>query len=314
MVADPIQGVTSTTQSPPSTSGEIADAVTGINAGLNPIDVGGFGPDPIREHTAFLSDVWVSLLDSQYLDGTSYLATDGWIHSAEGLLYAMNEDDHAVSLDIALSLEILPEVWGIDQESLDFLSSIQARYGVAWATMSGNQNSEDILVWWLEWESPEGLRTEIGPLNTIDQDEIDIIRTVVPLMDGTMDDPQNYNFGGIIVIPSSIWSDFRDTVNSVSNNAIGAIVGVTTTSAIVAGSALAGAAATGGTAAVTAAAPVVAGAGAAIIGTVAAALVIVGLTAEQAYDRLLQQLEALGYNTDLMTEEEIEAVARSIFN
>jgi len=63
---NPIQGITSPTQSPPANAAEIADAITGINAGLTPIDVGSYSPTPIREHAAFLSSMWNVLFQSEF--------------------------------------------------------------------------------------------------------------------------------------------------------------------------------------------------------------------------------------------------------
>jgi len=103
-------------------------------------------------------------------------------------------------------------------------------------------------------------------------------------------------------------------VNTAYTQAAGAIVGVTTASTIVVYSTLKTAAATGTTAAIIAAGPKVTTAGAMIIGTVTAGFVVAHLTIQNAYEMLLEELEDRGYDTDLMTEEEIEAVAKTIFN
>jgi len=110
-LTDPIQGVTSTTQSPPANDAEIADAITGINAGLSPIDVGGFNPNPIREHTAFLVNVWDVLFTSDYHVESSYIQSSEWLTSPTGVIHAVNESGESVDIDVTLSLEILPEEW-----------------------------------------------------------------------------------------------------------------------------------------------------------------------------------------------------------
>lgn len=309
-LTDPIQGVTSTTQSPPSNAAEIADAITGINAGLSPIDVGDFSPDPIREHTKFLSDVWATLLDSNYINGTSYLITDEWISgSPSGSLSAHNENGHSVAIDVALSLEILPSEWGADQDTLNQLADNSIRFGIAWTTMSNQFESAHILVWWAEWMDSEGTSSAIGPLTTLSQDEIDLMLDIVPLMEDFYDDPLNYNFGDdTLLAPAGLWSDFRSAVSNAKNSAIGTIVGTTVAGILTVGLTIAG----GATAAVVG--TVVTATGATMVGIVVGALVVVHLVAEEAYNRLKEKLRNMGWDVDNMSRDQIIELARLLYH
>jgi len=311
-LTDPIQGVTSTTQSPPSNAAEIADAITGINAGLTPIDVGGFSPDPIREHTAFLSSMWNVLFQSEYSVENSTLISGQWITGPIGALSAVNENNQSVSIDIGLSLEILPEEFGYTPEDLVDLTEYSARFGIAWTTMSTTEATSNILIWWIEWDGPDGFTSRVGPLSTVEQSDNDLIRTIVPLMGDFFDNPLNYNIDSDSS-PLSLWSTFRERVSSSVINGIGAVVGTVTTAAIIAGASFVNsaiAAAAAGTAAAAVGPVVIAVAVAA--GTAVGAGLIIVLTIAEAYDQLLADLEAAGFDTSSMTREEIEAAARSL--
>tara|TARA_R110002111_G_C5985138_1_gene371453 strand:+ start:524 stop:1534 length:1011 start_codon:yes stop_codon:yes gene_type:complete len=232
---DPIQGVTSTTQSPPTTTGEINDAITGVNAGLDPVDAIGYKPYPIREHTAFLTSMWDELFDSAYVVDQSYITTGEWITGPTGVLNAANENGDTLEVDITLSLEVLPEQFSeIDQISLDTLASVSARIGMAWTTMT-NDNGVDanILVWWYQWNSPSGVETAIGPIDILAQDDIDLLAAVIPLMDGFFDNPFNYNIDNYNPDILSAWSRFRTAVLTAVVGAVATIVTAAVVAAIV---------------------------------------------------------------------------------
>lgn len=302
-LTDPIQGVTSTTQSPPANEAEIADAITGINAGLNPIDVGGFSPDPIREHTAFLTDMWSALLDSEYIADDSYLTTDEWVTGPTGLVNAVNENGNSVSIDIALSLELLPEEFGYDQETLGAISDISGRFGVAWTTMSNNQEASNILIWWVQWDGPNGISTEIGPLTTIDQENIDLLNDIVPLMNGFFDNPLNYNTLETLVGPLGIWSTFRTAIAIAVIVVAVTIIAVTVVGMIsVAG---VGAAALAGNATVAALGITVIKAGAAIVGAMITTSGGMMIADALAYNKLVTDLQLAGENLTGMTRDQI---------
>ncbi len=305
----PIQGVTSTTQEAPTTAEEINDVMTGLGAGVDIGDLIEPKPDPVREHTAFMSSMWDVLLDSDYVSGTSSLTTGEWITGPTGTVTATNETGNTLSIDIALSLEILPEEFSfIDQASLDALASVSARYGMAWTTMTNtDQVQADILVWWFQWSDTGSTHTALGPLTTVTQDDIVLWNYVVPLMNGFFDDPLNYNIDNYDPAIFSIWSDFRNavvgvTILGVASIAVATIEGTAATSLAVAATVAGG--------------PVsVAIATTAVVSTaVVTSAVVVGVsialyTAVQ-YQDLLDKLEAAGVPTDGLSFEEIVQAAR----
>lgn len=307
----PVQGVTSTTQAPPDSPAEFEDAATAIDAGVPASTAIGYEPAPIREHAAFLAGLWSNLLDSEYSSEASYLMTGAWTAMPSSVLTASNEDGHTLAVDVALSLEILPAQFGYDQETLDLLSSVSARFGVAWTTMTGSQAEANILVWWFEWTGPEGTSTAIGPLTTIEDEDIDLMRTIVPLMDGFFDDPLNYNIDGTLVFPEGIWSNFRTAIAIAVVVAVVAVLAVTVVGAIVvAGTA---AASLGGAATTAAVGAAALKAGAALVGSMIVASGGVYVANALAYNQLVQDLEDQGHNLDGMTKDEILALAHSLY-
>ena len=300
--ANPIQGITSTTQEAPATAAEVNDVMTGLAAGVGIGDLLQPKPDPTREHTAFMSSMWNVLLDSDYISDTSSLTTSEWITGPTGILTATNETGNTLSIDIALSLEILPEQFSsVDQESLDFLSAASARIGIAWTTMTGiDQVQSNILVWWYQWSDEGGTQTAIGPLDTIDQADIDMWRNVVPLMGDFFDNPLHYNIENYDSSMFGAWSRFRSRVGAAVTTAVSAVVGTMVRAAVIAAVATAGTATT------------VAIAAATVIGAVAAAIILVAGMSYLAYQNLLDDLEAAGYPVDFMLIEEIAEAALNL--
>ena len=252
------------------------------------------------------------LFQSEFSAEISTLISGEWITGPTGTLSAVNENNQSVSIDIGLSLEILPEEFGYTPEELADLTEYSARYGIAWTTMTTANATSNILIWWIEWDGPDGFTSRVGPLSTVEQSENDLVRTIVPLMGDFFDNPLNYNIDEYISDPLSIWSTFRNRVSNSVINGIGAVAGAATTLAITAGAAFVNAAiaAAAGTA-VVAVGPVVIAA-ALLAGVVVAAVVIISLTMIVAYDQLLEDLEDAGFDTSSMTREEIEAAARSL--
>ncbi len=232
---NPVQGITSTTQEAPATAAEVNDVMTGLSAGVGIGDLIQPKPDPIREHTAFLTSMWDVLLDSDYSAENSYLTTEEWITGPSGTLIATNENGNSVSVDITLSLEVLPEQWSfVDQESIDILTGVSARIGMAWTTMSNTDGAEsNILIWWYQWNSPTGIETAIGPIDTTTQEDVDLLAAVVPLMDGFFDDPLNYNIENYDPDIFSIWSRFRNTVLTAVVAGVALTVGAMVAAAII---------------------------------------------------------------------------------
>lgn len=308
----PVQGVNSVNQQPPATPPELQDAVVSIHAGATNPSVLDPQPHPIREHTAFLVSLWETLLGSAYHRATSHLTAGPWVSGPTGMTTAQNEVGNSVAVDVALSLELLPAEFGYDQQTLDTLAAVSARFGVAWTTMSGNQSSDHILVWWFEWAGPNGVQTDIGPLTTIDHEDIDMIRTIVPLMDGFFDEPLNYNINDILMSPasSSAWSRFRSAVAAATVVLAVAVIVVGTGGLIVvaatAAAALAGAATTGAVGAVAVTAVT------ATLGTMVVKTFDYYAANAQAYNRLVQELQNAGHNLSGMTKAEILALAESL--
>lgn len=312
-----IQAVTSTYQEAPTTPSEFNDVITGIDAGVDASNLITPAPNPIREHTAFLSSMWDTLFDSDYIAGTSYLLTSEWITGPTGMLSATNETGSTLSVDIALSLEILPNQWSfVDQSSLDTLANVSARHGLAWTTMTNaDQIYSNIFVLWFQWSDADGEHTLIAPLNTAAQDSINLWRAVVPLMNGWYDDPLNYNIENYDPSILSIWSDFTSSVRDATISAVATVAGVTIGSALVIGAAIDASVIAGGTAAGTAlaqaAAAVVATEAIIVVGS--AILVGVALLAYIAakYQELLDRLENAGVPTDGLTYDELVDAARA---
>lgn len=300
-----IQGITSTTQSTPTTAAQVNDVVTGINAGVNAGSLISPAPDPIREHTAFLSSMWTELLNSNYIANTSYLTTDQWITGPTGTVTATNETGNTLTVDIALSLEILPDQYSfVDQASLDALASVSARMGMAWTTMTNvDQVQSNILVWWYQWTGPNGIETDIAPVTTLSQDNIDLERSIVLLMNDFFSNPLYYNIENYNPANYSFWSAFRTAMKVAVILAVTALVAAT----VVGGLAVVAAAAAeiGGVAAVHTTAVTAIGSLLTIIGT---SIGVAGaMTAEQmvAYQQLRDDLENSGHDLTGMTKDQI---------
>lgn len=286
-IDDPVQGVTSTTQEAPTTPSEFEDVITGIDAGVDAGSLIQPSPDPIREHTAFLSSMWDVLLDSNYIAGTSYLSTGEWITGPTGTVTATNETGNTLTVDIVLSLEILPDQWSsVDQASIDILENVSARIGMAWTTMSNADDTEsNILIWWYQWNGQDGAETAIGPVTTFSQEDADLLAAVVPAMDGFFDDPLNYNIDDYNSDILGIWSRFRNAVLTAVVAGVAVVAAPLVISALVAATAI------------TLPAAVVTMAGYAVAGAMATgAVIIVGGTGI-AYLNLVDDLNTDGYPT-----------------
>ncbi len=301
--ANPIQGITSTTQEAPATAQEVNDVMTGLGAGVDIGDLIEPKPDPIREHTAFMSSMWNALLDSDYISGTSSLTTSEWITGPTGTLTATNETGNTLSIDIALSLEVLPEQFSfVDQESLDVLSAASARIGIAWTTMTSiDQVQSNILIWWYQWSDENGTQTAIGPLNTVEQAEIDTWRNVVPLMGDFFDDPLHYNIENYDPATYGAWSRFRARIAAAVTAVTSTIVYHVVRTAIITSLA---------TAAGAASAAVVASAS--LYAAIVAGAVLLTGSVLVAWLLLLEELRAAGIDPTRMTPYEIYRAAQNL--
>lgn len=312
---DEIQGVTSTYQEAPATPSEFDDVVTGINAGMDAGSLITPAPDPIREHTAFLASMWKVLFDSEYQAGTSYLSTGAWVSGSSGTVVASNENGASATVEVLLSMEILPDIHSaFDSNTRDLMANLSARCGVAWTEMSNTSSAQaNLLVWWYQW-TPDGSNapvTAIGPINTVSDEELDLLRFTIPLMGDFFEDPHNYNINNYDPSILGVWSDFRSAVKSGYRSGAAIVASALATGAVTVG--YAAATATSATAAATVGSAVTA-ATVTIYTGITVGIVITVMTIEQAKQDLRQRLEDLGFDTSSMSDDDVQALAEILIN
>jgi len=219
-LTDPIQGVTSTTQAPPSNDAEIADAIAGINAGLAPIDVGSFGPDPIREHAVFLSDLWNLHFQTGFIYNSSGLTFDSWIPNGTGSLQGYSESGSTFTANILFSLNApLDDRIGLTNEDLVILESANASFGAAWLELSTPTASTKIFGIWMEMTDVENVtQATFVPITTISDEDWDNLSFALPSLlediEFIWDD---------LMYPAGAWSNFKSKMRTAVKTAVAVI-------------------------------------------------------------------------------------------
>ncbi|MBL4591577.1 MAG: hypothetical protein JKY96_06410 [Phycisphaerales bacterium] len=217
---DPIQGVTSTTQLPPATTAEMEDAIAGIEAGLSPIDAIGYKSYPIREHTAFLSDLWDVHFQADFVYNTSGLHFDSWIPNGTGSLEGQSETGVAFTADILFSVNApLDDRIGIADEDLAILEATDTSFGVAWLEISTETASTRIFGIWMEQTDVENTtHAAFVPITTISVEDWDNLLIALPSL---LEDIETF---WDTPVHRGAWSSFRNAMKTAAKVAVLAIV------------------------------------------------------------------------------------------
>jgi len=211
---DPIQGITSTTQEAPTTAAQVNDVMTGLAAGASIGDLIEPKPEPLREYIAFSSSIWPELFGSDYDVNNSQITTGEWISEASGNVIVQNEDGISLPVEVTMSLEILPDHYSfISQDDISLLSSVSARFGIAWTTFTNvSDTSTHSLVFWVQTQSGSNPSTTVFPLARVSTEDIDLLTDTGILMEGLLDNPEYYNIENIDNL--GLLSSFRSSVRS----------------------------------------------------------------------------------------------------
>jgi len=152
------------------------------------------------------------------------------------------------------------------------------------------------LALWIQQNTGNGPITNVYPLNTISQSEIDLYQAVVSNMGDFFDDPLNYNIENYDPSIFGLISTFR---NSIKTIVVGVASAVGTALVVAAVTAIAA-----GTLAAVAVAVVT------VVAIAAVAVAVAYALAEIAVDDLEAGLNDLGYDTSNATSAEIIALGK----
>ena len=295
--ADDISRAYPEVQHVPTSTDEVADAVQAMDAGLGTLEAVGHQPQPYRDYTVFLSDLWGLLFNESFTLTSSAMVFDSWIPDGQGAVPGETTGGTALTASIILTIETpLTEDLGISAQEITDLGLLDTTFGIAWAEVSTGLSTARLFGWWLEMTCTEETSAVFVPVSVVSETDCNSLVFSAPYIVENIDTIWSEGDGINEPQPrAGAWSNFRSNFRSKLRSAarVAAVaVGVGVVAAVVVAAApFVVAAALGTTVTAAAAATVAAGAATSVVAGAAVAAVIFDDKVGTAIDELRDQLQ-----------------------
>jgi hypothetical protein len=291
--ADDISRAYPEVQHVPTSTDEVADAVQAMDAGLGTLEAVGHQPQPYRDYTVFLSDLWGLLFNESFTLTSSAMVFDSWIPDGQGAVPGETTGGTALTASIILTIETpLTEDLGISAQEITDLGLLDTTFGIAWAEVSTGLSTARLFGWWLEMTCTEETSAVFVPVSVVSETDCNSLVFSAPYIVENIDTIWSEGDGINEPQPrAGAWSNFRSKLRSAARVAAVAVgVGVVA-AVVVAAAPFVVAAALGTTVTAAAAATVAAGAATSVVAGAAVAAVIFDDKVGTAIDELRDQLQ-----------------------